>query len=65
VDILAEDKCDATGDDIANVVSYEDVISGIKDLLARGHVGLVETLAEEISDICLDDRACPRGAGAG
>ncbi|MDP7543999.1 MAG: dihydroneopterin aldolase, partial [Alphaproteobacteria bacterium] len=49
------DASAATGDDIANVVSYEDVISGIKDLLARGHVGLVETLAEEIADICLDD----------
>jgi|TARA_B100000315_G_scaffold35070_1_gene29730 dihydroneopterin aldolase len=55
VDILTEDKCDATSDDIANVVSYEDVVSGIKDLLARGHVGLVETLAEEIADMCLDD----------
>ena len=55
VDILAEDKCDATGADIANVVSYEDIVSGIKNLLARGHVGLVETLAEDIADMCRCD----------
>ena len=55
VDLLVEDNCDAAGDDIANVVSYENIISGIKTLLARGHVGLVETLAEEIANMCLDD----------
>ncbi len=42
-------------DDIANVLSYEDVISGIKDLLARGHINLVETAAEKIAALCLSD----------
>ncbi len=55
IDLLVEDNCDAAGDDIANVVSYENIVSGIKTLLARGHVGLVETLAEEIANMCLDD----------
>lgn len=42
-------------DDIANVVSYEDVIAGIKTMLANGHINLVETLAENIADLCLMD----------
>ena len=55
VDLLSEDGCIAADDKIANVVSYEDIVSGIKNLLARGHVGLVETLAEEIANMCLSD----------
>ena len=43
------------GDDIANVVSYEDLIARIKDLIASGHINLVETLAARIADICLAD----------
>lgn len=42
-------------DDIANVVSYEDVIAGIREILDRGHINLVETLAEDIASLCLDD----------
>ena len=56
VDLLSEDGCITADDKIANVVSYEDIVSGIKNLLARGHVGLVETLAEEIANMCLSDR---------
>ena len=56
VDLLSEDGCITIDDNIANVVSYEDIVSGIKNLLARGHVGLVETLAEEIANMCLSDR---------
>jgi len=55
VDLLSEDGCITADDNIANVVSYEDIVSGIKNLLARGHVGLVETLAEEIANMCLSD----------
>ena len=55
VDLLSEDGCITIDDNIANVVSYEDIVSGIKNLLARGHVGLVETLAEEIANMCLSD----------
>jgi dihydroneopterin aldolase len=56
VDLMSEDGCITIDDNIANVVSYEDIVSGIKNLLARGHVGLVETLAEEIANMCLSDR---------
>jgi dihydroneopterin aldolase len=43
------------GDDIANVVSYEDIVNGIKSIIAEGHINLVETLAERIADFCLAD----------
>lgn len=43
------------GDDIANVVSYEDVVNGIKAIVAEGHINLVETLAERIAALCLAD----------
>jgi len=42
-------------DDIANVVSYEDIVNGIKAIVAEGHINLVETLAERIAGLCLAD----------
>ncbi len=47
-------------DDIANVISYEDVVSGIERLLGDGHIKLVETAAERIADLCLEDRRCAK-----
>jgi dihydroneopterin aldolase len=45
----------AIGDQLGNVVCYEDVVSGIRRLVAAGHVNLVETLAEQIATLCLED----------
>lgn len=42
-------------DNIANVVSYDDIVAGVKAIVARGHVNLVETLAERIGDFCVAD----------
>jgi len=42
-------------DDIANVVSYDDVVMRIKELISAGHINLVETLAERVADSCLAD----------
>ena len=42
-------------DDIANVLSYEDIVNGIKAIIADGHINLVETLAERIAEFCLAD----------
>jgi dihydroneopterin aldolase len=44
------------GDQLENVVCYEEVVSGIRRLVAAGHVNLVETLAEQIAALCLEDR---------
>ncbi len=42
-------------DDIANAVCYKKVTDGIRSIVARGHVNLVETLAEDIAKMCLAD----------
>lgn len=55
VDMTVLEQAGPLCDDIANVVSYEDVIDGIKAMLAEGHINLVETLAEKIADLCLTD----------
>ena len=65
VRVNAEVEIDGTGaphqDDIAGVISYEDLIAEIKALAAAGHINLVETLADRIAEICLAD---PRAACA-
>jgi dihydroneopterin aldolase len=55
VDMSVLEQAGPLSDDIANVVSYEDVIDGIKAMLAEGHINLVETLAEKIAELCLTD----------
>lgn len=41
-------------DNIANVVCYEDIANAVRAVCARDHVNLVETLAEDIAQVCLD-----------
>ncbi len=42
---------------IANTVSYDDIVAGVKAIVDAGHVKLVETLADRIGDFCTaDDR---------
>jgi dihydroneopterin aldolase len=48
-------------DDLASIVSYDFIVDGIKEILAEGHVLLVETLAERIAAHCLSH---PRAAQA-
>jgi dihydroneopterin aldolase len=42
-------------DDIGDVLSYEDILNGIKAIATGRHINLVETLAEQIADLCLSD----------
>ena len=51
-----EKDVDGIGDQLANVVCYEEVVSAIRALVNEGHVNLVETLAEQIAALCLEDR---------
>ncbi|MFQ5985357.1 MAG: dihydroneopterin aldolase [Alphaproteobacteria bacterium] len=55
IDLAVDDGGLSLDDDIANVVSYEEVVQGVKRLVARRHVNLVETLAEQIAELCLKD----------
>ena len=43
-------------DDIRNVISYEDMAKGVEAIIATGHINLVETLAENIAEMCLQDK---------
>ena len=40
-------------DSIANVVSYEAIVDGIRAIARSGHISLVETLADRIVELCL------------
>jgi 7,8-dihydroneopterin aldolase/epimerase/oxygenase len=56
VDLAVWEKdVDGIGDRLSNVVCYEQVVSGIRALVEKGHVNLVETLAEQIAALCLGD----------
>ncbi len=55
LDMAVQEQAGPLCDNIRNVLSYEDVIEGIKTLLAQGHVNLVETVAENIATLCLTD----------
>jgi dihydroneopterin aldolase len=57
VDVLPASS--ALDDDIDRAFDYDTIIKGIKALVARGHINLVETLAEEVAARCL---AHPRAA---
>ena len=56
VDLSVAETSGGHGDELANVVCYDEVITGIRTLLNAGHINLVETLAERIADLALLDR---------
>jgi dihydroneopterin aldolase len=43
-------------DELARVVSYETIVLRSREILASGHVQLVETLAERLCEACLADK---------
>jgi dihydroneopterin aldolase len=59
VDVDVSPATDTLDDDIGRAFDYDTIIKGIKDIVARGHINLVETLAERIARHCL---AHPRAA---
>lgn len=56
VDLWAMESPLPIDDNIVNVISYEDIVSGIEALMAEGHINLIETAAEKIAALCLMDR---------
>lgn len=55
VDVTAREPGAALEDDIVKVVSYEDLVMGIRAIASVGHINLVETLAERVANLCLSD----------
>ena len=55
LDLAVRESAGAHGDDIANVVCYEKIASGVREIAACGHINLAETMAEKIAGMCLTD----------
>ena len=50
------DHPDGVGpDDVARVVDYDGLTKRVRALVGRDHVQLIETLAEQIGRLCLED----------
>jgi dihydroneopterin aldolase len=52
---LGVDEDSNISDELRRVVSYETVAKSVREIVASGHIKLVETLAERIAAICLTD----------
>jgi dihydroneopterin aldolase len=46
---------DRPPEDLAEVVDYEALVGRVRGLVESGHVKLVETLAERVAALCLED----------
>ncbi len=55
VDLSVMEDSRNLNDDIDNVVCYEKIANAIKTIVNSGHVHLVETLAENIAEMNLQD----------
>ena len=55
-DLAVDESGQPIADNIKNVICYEQLADGVADIIGRGHVNLVETLAEAIAAMCLNDR---------
>jgi dihydroneopterin aldolase len=55
IDLAVREGDGPIDDRLENVVCYGDLVAGVKAIIAAGHVGLVETLAEHIAEHCLAD----------
>ncbi|HJQ56840.1 MAG TPA: dihydroneopterin aldolase [Vineibacter sp.] len=55
IELLVPEDGRPLHDRLVNVVDYEAIVAGVRQLAADGHVNLVETLAERIAALCLRD----------
>ncbi|MBV1900039.1 MAG: dihydroneopterin aldolase [Kordiimonadaceae bacterium] len=56
VDLSVHENTQHHDDQLSNVVCYNDIVTNIQAILAKGHINLVETLAEKIADMALTDK---------
>jgi dihydroneopterin aldolase len=55
VDLGVRESEASTEDRIEDVVCYEQIVNRVRSIAQDGHVNLVETMAERIASICLQD----------
>ncbi len=56
IDLSVAEDFAPHGDKLANVVCYEEIVSGVRRIADSEHLNLVETLAEKIAAFCLEDK---------
>jgi len=56
LDLAVREDTTLLSDELENVVCYEKITDGVRQIVDREHVKLVETLAEDIATLCLGDR---------
>lgn len=56
IDLSVQEGEGPQDDDIGHVVSYEIVVKKVEQIIAEGHINLVETLCEKIAAACLRDK---------
>lgn len=56
LDLSVREGAAPLDDCLDNVLCYEDIIVKVRSIVSDGHVNLVETMAERIAAICLQDR---------
>lgn len=55
VDLSVSEGSAHHGDQLANVVCYNEIVLGIQRIIDAGHIHLVETLAEKIATMSLEN----------
>ncbi len=62
VDLAVDDSGPVIEGDLSSVVCYDTVARQIRAIVSSGHIFLVETLAERVADMALQDRriSCAR-----
>jgi dihydroneopterin aldolase len=55
VDLSVQEDNTYHGDQLTNVVCYNDIVVNIDKIIQSGHINLVETLAEKIAEMALSD----------
>lgn len=55
LDLSVLEAADPVEDKLANVLCYEQLVTRVRNLATAGHVNLVETLAERIAGLCLQE----------
>ncbi|MEE2996305.1 MAG: dihydroneopterin aldolase [Pseudomonadota bacterium] len=57
LDLTVLESAAPINDRLSNVLCYEGLILKVRQLCMSGHVNLVETLAENLADLCLREPA--------
>ncbi|MBK1666296.1 diguanylate cyclase [Rhodospirillum rubrum] len=55
LDLAVREDGRPLGDQLDNVVCYETIVVRVRSIARDGHVNLVETLAERVASLCLQD----------